>query len=83
MRKQLEELISETIMFRNRSVIFYKNIEGKPLQNGDVDCDERLIFHNIFELVNFFNNLKDENLAGYYEVEDDESNLLVYLRGVE
>ena len=83
MRKDLENLISYTITLKNRGVIFYKNIKGKPLSNGEVECEERLMFNNIFELVNFFNNLKDENIAGYYNVDDDESNLYVYLRGVE
>lgn len=83
MRKDLENLISYTITLKNRGVIFYKNIKGTPLPNGEIDCEERLMFQNIFELVNFFNNLKDENIAGYYNVDDDESNLYVYLRGIK
>lgn len=83
MRKDLEELINYTITLKNRGVIFYKNIKGKPLPNGEVECEERFMFQNIFELVNFFNNLKDENIVGYYEVEDEESNLYIYLKGVE
>lgn len=83
MKKELEKLINYTITLKNRGVIFYKNIKGTPLPNGEVDCEERLMFQNIFELVNFFNNLKDENIAGYYNVDDDESNLYVYLRGIK
>jgi hypothetical protein len=83
MREDLKELISDTIRLSGRNVIFFKNITSKPLLNGEVDCEERIVFNNIFELVNFFNNLKDENIVGYYEVEDDKSDLYVYLKGVE
>ena len=83
LRKELEELISNTIVLKRRNVVFYKNVKGEPLLNGEIECEKKLAFMNIFELVNFFNNLKDENIVGYYNVDDDESNLYVYLRGVE
>lgn len=81
--KEYKEKINNTITLKNRNVLFFINIKGKPQMNGEVECQEKKCFNNIFELVDFVNTLKQENFAGYHEVKDETSNLYIYLRGVE
>lgn len=80
--EEYKKMINDIILLRNRNVIFYKNIKGEPKANGTIDCEEKVVFNNIFDLVEFFNSLKEENISGYYLVDDNDSCLYIYLKNV-
>ena len=82
-RKEYEDLISSTILNKRRDVVFYVGVKGTPKIDGSIECDEIKIFHNIFELVDFVNNLKDSEMVGYHNIDNNESNLLIYIRKEE
>lgn len=79
-KEDYKKLINKTILSKRKNVIFYNEVMGNPLPNGEIKCKEKLVFNDIFELVDFVNNLKIERIVGYHEVEDDDSNLYIYLR---